>query len=141
METTVDGGAVWSIADPQTRAKRSRTYLRRRRRRRRDLGVYMSPKGVSVWEGLTIDSVCLSTLLLWSQFERLAVDKIDKRPAFRWSQNVLIDVSVPYWCTSGTHFNNGKSARLEAGSGPLRMYDTGRDSYPIDREKLSLWEQ
>jgi len=56
------------------------------------LGVYMS-KRITVWR-LTIGSVCLPTLLGWSQFERLAVNKVDKRPAFRWSQNVLIDVSV-----------------------------------------------
>ena len=47
-------------------------------------------------KGLTIDSVCLPTLLGWGQFERLAVNKVDKRPAFRWIQNVLIDVSVLY---------------------------------------------
>jgi len=47
-------------------------------------------------EGLTIDSVCLPTLLGWGQLEGLAVNKVDKRPTFRWGQNVLTDVSVLY---------------------------------------------
>jgi hypothetical protein len=46
-------------------------------------------------EGLTIDPVCFPTLLGWGQLEGLAVNKVDKRPAFRWCQDVLIDVSVP----------------------------------------------
>jgi len=60
------------------------------------LGVYtFTCRRELLSEGLQL-ALSASTLLGWSQFERLAVNEVDKRPAFRWGQNVLSDVSALY---------------------------------------------
>lgn len=74
---------------------------------------------------LTIDSICLPTFFGWSQFERLGVNKADKRTAFCWSQQVLprrFDVSI-----QGRLKWRHKGARLAVKPDRLEKYGTGRD--------------
>ena len=47
----------------------------------------------------TINPICLPTFLGWGQFQRLAVDKVDKRSALCWSEQILKDVVV-FGCKS-----------------------------------------